>query len=108
MVDHARHGTESARVLVRASCQKLREVRLAPPPESCVAVACKIRREPVVDQRARHVRGTTFVQRLFLETDTARRMARAAVTKTLHQVRAAIPRITLARLVLVRGFVEEE
>jgi len=108
VIDHVRHRSERGRVRVRASLHEPGEFRFRPSAESDVLLARKIRGEPAVKRTTCQPRAAAFVPRLFLERDATWRVARAAMSEALNQIRTAIPSGILAIFIAVDGFVEED
>ena len=69
------------------------EVLHTPAPQPSVVVARQVRREPAFQRRSAQKRVTAFVQCLLVEADAAWRVARTAVSETLHKIEEALSRL---------------
>src|SRR5476649_2504121 len=107
VVDHFRHRTIGRGVAIGTRAQESLQLRRAPAPKSVAGIATQIGGVPAVQFRSREKSRAVLVERLLLETDAARRVARTAVPQTLRQIGAAIPFGAPARLVLIGRAVEE-
>ena len=102
VVERLCHRTEYHCMPVAPGLQELRDLRLAPAPESCVVVGAQAGCIPAVKQCTGQERLAAVIQRLFIEGQAAWRVATAAVPGALDDIGATVPLCILPGLVGVR------